>query len=291
MSDNTEPTSKFFHSQGLKLHYLDWGNTLAPTLILVHGMHDHARSWDWVARDLSQNWHVIAVDLRGHGDSGWSPDRAYHNPYLLHDLVDLVDSLDAETVTIVAHSLGGNPATRFAALYPKRVDKLVLVDAMGPYPSVVEAWNKHGVVNRSRYWLEKSQKTANKVPRGFATLDEAIARMAKVNKHLSAEQVSHLATHGVCQYDDGYGWKYDPATGNFLPEDFAISLEAYWREITSPTLICWGSDSWTSSPAIDGSAAHFCNHQSVEFENAGHWIHHDQFDEFMKALNTFFNDQ
>lgn len=288
MTQIPDPTSRFFTSQGLKLHYLDWGNAAAPLLILVHGMHDHARSWDWVARAFCADWHVIAVDLRGHGDSGWSPDGAYHNPYLLHDLVDLVDSLGADSVTLIAHSLGGNPATRFAALYPERVEKLVLVDAMGPYPSVVAAWDQEGVVNRSRGWLEKRQQTAARTPRRFATVEEAIARMARVNPHLSDEQAHHLATHALRQYDDGYSWKYDPHTGNFLPEDFAIHLEPYWREITAPTLVCWGDRSWTSNPVTDGSAAHIRNHQNVKFENAGHWIHHDKLDEFIAAVKQFF---
>lgn len=291
MTHDLEPTSKFYDSQGLKLHYLDWGNTEAPLLILIHGMHDHARSWDWVARRLCADWHVIAVDLRGHGDSAWSPDGVYHNPYLLHDLVDLVDSLGAETVTLIAHSLGGNPATRFAALYPAQVEKLVLVDAMGPYPSVVAAWDKEGVVNRSRGWLEKRQLTSSRAPRRFATLEEAIARMARVNPHLSDEQIHHLATHAVRQHADGFGWKYDPHTGNFLPEDFAIHLQPYWCEVAAPTLICWGNRSWTSNPAIDGSAAHFRHHQNLEFDNAGHWIHHDKLEEFVAAVKQFLQAQ
>lgn len=288
MFQTPEPVSKFFYSQGLQLHYLDWGNPEAPPLILIHGMHDHARSWDWVARALCDDWHVIAVDLRGHGDSAWSPDGAYHNPYLLHDLVDLIDSLGAQSVTLIAHSLGGNPATRFAALYPERVAKLVLVDAMGPYPSVLAAWDEEGPVKRSRDWLEKRRQTTARAPRRIATLEEAITRMARVNPHLSAEQVRHLATHAVRQFEDGYSWKYDPHTGNFLPEDFAIHLRAYWPEITAPTLVCWGTRSWTSNPATDGSAALIPNHQNVSFETAGHWIHHDLLDEFVAAVKQFF---
>jgi len=287
MNSQFEPISKTYISQGLKLHYLDWGNETAPPLILVHGMHDHARSWDWVARALRNDWHVIAMDLRGHGDSEWSPDGAYHNPYHLCDFIELVETLGQQQVNIVAHSLGGNPAVRFAALYPQRVHKLVLVDAMGPAAPVIEQWNKQGVVNRLRDWLEKRRETAAKIPRRFATLDEAVARMAKANKHLSAEQARHLAIHGVRQHADGYSWKFDPASGNFLPEDFAIDLAQYWCEITAPTLICWGPESWTTNPATDGRSNHFRNHKNLAFDKAGHWIHHDQLDAFVAALNEF----
>lgn len=286
-TDNSEPVSKTFISQGLKLHYLDWGNASAPPLVLVHGMRDHARSWDWAARELRQHWHIVALDLRGHGDSEWSPDGAYLSPYHLLDLADLIDTLGNEQVTIVAHSFGGNPAARYAALYPQRVRKLVLIDAMGPTAPVVARWNEIGTVKRTREWLEKRRETTLSTPRRFATLDEAIARMAAANKHLSAAQARHLATHGVRHHADGYGWKYDPIFGTFLPEDFAIDLAEYWREITAPTLICWGTESWTTNPAIDGRSVHFRNHRNLTFEKAGHWLHHDQLDTFLAALREF----
>ncbi|HLY57466.1 MAG TPA: alpha/beta fold hydrolase, partial [Stellaceae bacterium] len=66
------PTSHFYISQRLRLHYVDWGNPTAPPLVLVHGGRDHCRNWDWVASRLRRDWHVIAPDLRGHGDSQWA---------------------------------------------------------------------------------------------------------------------------------------------------------------------------------------------------------------------------
>jgi pimeloyl-ACP methyl ester carboxylesterase len=250
-------------------------------------MHDHARSWDTVARAMSSKWHVIALDLRGHGDSEWSPDGAYHNPYLLLDFADLVDTLGAQQVSIVAHSLGGNPTTRYAALYPQRVHKLVLVDAMGPTGPVVARWNEQGTVNRTRDWLEKRRETAIKPPRRLASIDEAAARMMKANKRLLEKTALHLATHGVRKHGDGYGWKYDPVFGNFLPEDFAIDLAEFWRDVAASTLICWGTEGWTTNPATDGRSVHFRNHRNLTFDRSGHWIHHDQTDEFIAALNAF----
>ena len=61
------PTSHSYLSQRLRLHYVDWGNEDAPPMLLVHGGQDHCRNWDWVARDLRQDYHVLAPDLRGHG--------------------------------------------------------------------------------------------------------------------------------------------------------------------------------------------------------------------------------
>jgi pimeloyl-ACP methyl ester carboxylesterase len=103
------PTSQTFISQRLRLHYADWGNPDAPLLILQHGGRDHCRSWDWVAQELRHDWHVIAPDLRGHGDSAWSTDGNYAIDSLLYDFAQLVHTLGSEQVTIAGwqcrHSL------------------------------------------------------------------------------------------------------------------------------------------------------------------------------------------
>lgn len=284
---DVEPVSRTHLSQSLKLHYLDWGNAGKPLLMLIHGMRDHAHSWDWTARALCRDWHVIVPDLRGHGDSQWSPDSAYISPYHVLDIADLIDTLGQEQLTIVAHSFGGNVAARYSALFPQRVRKLVLVDGLGPSAQVLADWAAAGPVKRTREWFEKRRETAARTPRRFAAIDEAVARMAATNPHLSEAQARHLALHGVRQYADGYGWKYDPTVGTFLPEDFSVDLAGFWREIAAPTLLCWGPESWTSNPITDERVAHFRNQRAVVFEKAGHWLHHDQLDAFLTALREF----
>lgn len=281
-----DPVSKTYQSQGLTLHYLDWGNASKPPLILVHGMMDHARSWDRIARDLCSHWHVIVPDLRGHGDSEWSPDGAYLAHYYLQDFVDLIDTLGFESVDIIAHSFGGNPTARFAAIYPHRVKRLVLVDAMGPNQSVLAQWQQKGVVARSREWIEKRQQ-AGQAQRYFDSLDVAASRLTRTNPLLQPEQARHLARHGVREHEQGYCWKHDPLTGNFSPEDFAIHLSEYWQAIMAPTLMCWGPKSWTTDPAVDGSSAFFKQPQHITFEHSGHWIHHNQPEEFIAAVSRF----
>jgi pimeloyl-ACP methyl ester carboxylesterase len=287
VTHDIEPVSKAYVSQGLKLHYLDWGNESAPPLLLVHGMRDHARSWDWVARALRNEWHVIAPDLRGHGDSEWSADGAYLTAYYLLDFTRLVNELGYEQVSVVAHSLGGNPAARFAALFPQRVRKMVLVDAMGPTAPVIARWNELGVVKRTHEWLDKVCEAAGTKPRCYATIEEGMARMTAANKRLSAEQARHLTIHGMRRVEGGYSWKYDPIVGNFMPEDFAIDLAEFWSKVAAPTLICWGTESWTTNPATDGRSIYFRNRRNLTFENAGHWIHHDQLEKFLAALRDF----
>ena len=78
----SDPEDRFVQSHGLRLHYVDWGNTDAPLLVLVHGGRDHARSWDAIARALQPQFHVMAPDLRGHGDSEWASGSSYSRPIM-----------------------------------------------------------------------------------------------------------------------------------------------------------------------------------------------------------------
>ena len=71
------PVSHTFFSQRMRLHYTDWGNSDAHPLLLIHGGRDHGRSWDWIAQQFSNEWHVMVPDLRGHGDSDWVEDGNY----------------------------------------------------------------------------------------------------------------------------------------------------------------------------------------------------------------------
>jgi pimeloyl-ACP methyl ester carboxylesterase len=287
MTSQDEPTSHFYASQGIKIHYLDWGNKDAPTLLLLHGTRDHARSWDWTARALRDRWHVVALDLRGHGDSAWSPDGAYLLPYHLLDLVELVERLGPAPVTMVAHSFGGSVASRYAGIYPDRVHKIVFVDSLGPAPDTLENWDKEGPVNRSRNWIAQRRDEGQMQGRRLASIEDGAARMRKTNKQLTPEQAYHLAKHGLRKFEDGYGWKFDPRVSMFAPEDFAVSGSAYWQEITAPVLLLHGAKSWTTDPAKDGRAAFFKDPRCVTFEDAGHWIHHDALDEFLRLLNEF----
>ena len=108
------PTSQSFTSQRLRLNYVDWGNPDAPPLVLVHGGRDHARSWDWTAEALRKDWHVVAMDHRGHGDSDWVSDGNYRTEDMVYDLAQLIHQLGRGPVTIVSHSMGGHVALRYA---------------------------------------------------------------------------------------------------------------------------------------------------------------------------------
>jgi pimeloyl-ACP methyl ester carboxylesterase len=284
------PTSNSFISQRLRLHYVDWGNPGAPPLILQHGGRDHCRSWDWVAEELAKDWHVIAPDLRGHGDSAWAPDGNYEMNAFVYDFAQLVHTLGHDQVTIVAHSLGGNIASRFTGLYPEKVRRFVNIEGLGPSPKTRAEREAAGYANRFREWIEKRRAAAGRIPRRYPSIEAAYARMKEENSFLTDEQARHLTIHGASRNEDGtWSWKFDPYLNVWPFEDVPeFRTEELWAAITCPMLLLYGANSWASNPEKDGRLDVFNNDPKViEFENAGHWLHHDQFDRFMAEIRAF----
>ena len=283
------PTSHSFVSQRLRLHYVDWGNASAPPLLLQHGGRDHSRSWDWVARELRRNWHVIAPDLRGHGDSAWSPDGAYTMSAYVYDLAQLIHQQSLAPVTVVAHSLGAMISLRYAGLYPETVRKLVAIEGTGLSTPDDQAAQARPTAERWRQWIAARRLLSGRLPRRYPTIEEALARMQAENRYLSDEQARHLTVHGVSRNEDGtYSWKFDNYVRSVPPLDLTEEqLRGLWAAVSCPVLLCHGRDSWAADPAKDGAAAIFPDVRVASFERAGHWLHHDRTPEFLDALNAF----
>lgn len=289
MNDLPGPASHSFMSQRLRLNYVDWGNPDAPPLILQHGGRDHCRSWDWVAQELRRDWHVICPDLRGHGDSSWSPDADYSPRAFVYDFAQLVETLGHDRVTIVGHSLGGFISTVYTGLYPDRVRRLVNIEGLGLPPQIAAHLAGMSHADRLREWIDKRRRSAGRLPRRYATIEDAYARMKGENGYLSDEQARHLTTHAISRNEDGtWSWKFDPYLHNLPMADFGrADLEALIRAITCPVLLLYGRDSWATSPASDGRLDLFRDPTLIEYDHAGHWLHHDQTERFLADVAEF----
>ena len=283
------PASRIYFSQRLRLHYVDWGNAGAPPLLLLHGGRDHCRNWDWVAADLSRHWHILAPDLRGHGDSQWSGDGNYNMASYIYDLYQLVDQQGLAPVSIIGHSLGGHIAVRYAGIYPDKVRQLVAIEGLGPPPRRLAERAGKPVAERMQTWIAEQHDLSRRAPRRYATIEEALQRMQEENKHLSPEQARHLTYHGVNQNEDGtYSWKFDNYVRSWRPYDMTqAEIEELWARIACPTLLVHGRESWATSPQEDGRIGHFRNARAHSVEGAGHWVHHDKLDEFLALVRGF----
>ena len=287
-----EPSSGSFVSQRMRLHYADWGNESAPPLILLHGGRDHGRSWDWVAERLRADYHILAPDLRGHGDSEWSASGDYAMHGFVHDLAELIRQLGLAPLRIVAHSLGGNIALRYAGLYPDNVVKLVSIEGLGPSPTMLAERGRLPVEDRMKTWMDEQIKLGEGRRRTYKSIDEAVARMQEANLRLTPAQARHLTVHGIAANEDGsYSWKFDEYVRSWAPADLSPEeMQRLWGRIRCPTLLVYGGESWASNPAEDGRLGYFTNARVALFPEAAHWVHHDQLDGFVAETRAFLSE-
>ena len=282
------PTSHYFYSQRLKLQYVDWGNPDKPLLVLIHGGRDHCRNWDWVALTLRDDYHIVAPDLRGHGDSEWARGSEYSMIEHVVDIAQLLAQLDSFPVTLMGHSLGGGIVLQYTGVYPEKVTKAVSIEGWGPPPQMLQEQPKHAY-ERMQHWVTEMRGFAGRLPRHYKTLEEAVERMRDANPHLSPEQARHLTLYGTNRNEDGtYTWKFDNYARARSPYRFNMDdAQEIWGRIACPLLLIRGSESWAADLEKDDRAKAFQNPEIVTIQKAGHWVHHDQLAEFLKITQEF----
>jgi pimeloyl-ACP methyl ester carboxylesterase len=288
MSNETaNPTSHSYFSQRLRLHYLDWGNAEAPHLMMIHGMRDHCHSWDWVAQRLRDRFHIVAPDLRGHGDSAWAYGSSYGNLDYVYDIAQLARQASLKPATLIAHSLGGTIACIYAGIYPHNVERMIVIEGVGH--GFFRRFGSAPAHDRLAGWIDGVWKLSAREPRRYATLDEAYQRMQKANPHLAPEQARHLTVHGSNQNEDGtYSWKFDNYTHARLPYDIpAEDIESLWQRVECPVLFVNSKQGFPGRIGQDDTLRHFKHGRVVDVDNAGHWTHHDQLEAFMAEVEAF----
>jgi pimeloyl-ACP methyl ester carboxylesterase len=284
-----EPISHFFYSDRLKLQFWDYGQDGKPSLVLVHGGLDHARSWDWVARTLREHYHVYALDLRGHGNSAWAPGALYSIAEHVLDLSALLDIIDDFPLRLIGHSLGGGIVLHYCGVYPDRVRKAISIEGVGVPPES----RVHGPASqRMRNWIELVRDAEKREPKTYPSLAAAVARMKQANPHLSDEVARHLTLHGTNWEPDGsLVWKFDNYARLFPPYGHQIedSVEVY-GQIKCPVLLFWGLESFLPLPEDDPRKRAIRDCRLLRVANAGHWLHHDQLDFFLCDSANFLKD-
>lgn len=282
------PESLFIQSPGLKLHVSCWGDPELPALLLLHGMRDHSRSWDWVAGELASQYRIYAPDLRGHGDSGWSGSGAYNLPDYLIDLEDIVGALGLEKLAIVGHSFGGALGLRYASAFPEKVIAFSGIECV-ELP-ILRDQRKQPVPHPSRLrgWIEATRAARLRQPRDYSSLEDAEKRMADENLGLPTETISHLVKHGVIATNHGnWRWKYDNAARLRAPDDADGSdIDQMLEALICPVMLAYGTASWVEIPPQE-RLARIRQLSLIEFPGASHWLQHTSREAYIDAVRTF----
>lgn len=234
MTARLQPTVKHHSVNGLKLRYLEWGNPGTLPVVCVHGYTSSAEAFNAVARHLRDRADIVAMDVRGHGDSEWSRDGAYQYADQAADLAALVDALDLDRFVLIGTSMGGIIAMAYAAQHRDRLRGLVIND-IGPD---AEAGSNRitGLVG-SR-------------PNDFASLDAALEYRRQISPITAArplEDQRETALGVLRERPDGrWAWKMDPAYIEQRVRRGPPQRPALWPALEAlrcPTLVVWGSDS------------------------------------------------
>jgi esterase len=240
MTTLLQPKSAFLTVHGLRLHYLDWGHAGAPPVVWVHGYTSSAEAFNAPARHFQERCHSIAPDVRGHGESAWSPAGAYHYGDQVRDLEGIVDQLGLEQFTLVGTSMGGIIAMTYAGAHPECLVRLVIND-IGPEPEVGS---------------QRITQTVGARPDAFATLEDAMAyrrQVSPITARRSAEDQRELALGVLRQQPDGHWvWKMDPAYIQQRVQHGPPPRPALWpvlQRLPCPTLVVWGMESDVLSEA------------------------------------------
>lgn len=279
-----------FEVEGSRVHYLESGDRARETFVFVHGNRDHCRSWDFLLESFHKAGfelpHVVALDLRGHGDSGWvGRDRGYRHEDFVLDLVGLLRHMEKDAVTLVAHSLGGSMAVVFAGALPDRVRRLVLIEAVGPYGrSEQEAPELFG-----RWTRDDGSDT---VLTYYATVGQAAEAICKRFPLVPNRAAMHMARHGTRPTPCGLVWKYDPRSRNPSYSSFSeTQVKAFIDRIDCPTLLVFGAESGYKESPRYRRVEHFRNRTLVEIPGTGHHVQQESPDELAAAMIPFLGDR
>jgi pimeloyl-ACP methyl ester carboxylesterase len=259
----------------LRLHALESGRIGGPPVCFLHGGSAHAHWFDAVTPAVAGRHHVLALDQRGHGESGWPATPAYATEDFARDLVGVLDALGWERAALVGHSMGGHNAMAFAAWYPERVTALVIVDSRPALPG-----------DR----LSRMHARGHRPPRHHPSLAAAVAafRLLPADTIADPALLAHLAEVGTVRREQGWRLRFDPqCNGSRQPVDAWPLLP----RITAPTLIVRGGRSPILPPDMAERMRKSIPRCSlVEIADAYHHLVLDRPAEFAAALRRFLEE-
>ena len=262
---------RFVTVNGLNIHYLEWGAAGKRPLILLHGIARVAHAFDHLAPHFASNYRVIAVDLRGHGDSEWDPRGAYLVEDYTRDLEALVERLGLRDIVLWGNSTGGRVAQVYAGLHPDRVAAVIVEDVGPERPPAIS---------------DRRARRMGREEGGWADEDELVVQLKTDYPRTSEPLLRALARHGSKSRADGrIVWKRDPAILNgFVPTE----LWATVRRIRAPILYLLGGSSTIVPPETQAQLRQSLPQvQIVTLPGLGHYPSDEQPAEFLATVDRF----
>lgn len=263
----------FIQLRGLRFHYREWPAPDAPTLVLLHGLSSQARSWDQFAQIMRDRYRVLALDQRGHGETGWAD--SYTQQEMADDLAAFADALKLARFALLGFSMGGRSAYAYAAQHRDRVERLVIVD-IGP--EVVESGGRRVMA-------------AVAMPDVFNDREEAYGLTRLMNPRPAEDTLRERVFNNLVQTEDGrWTWRYDKKLrqpGGLARPD----TEENWAMLAGlgcPTLVVRGAETdILSRETAEGMVQTIPHSRLVEVPDCAHNIPLENLPGFVAAVRPF----
>ena len=264
---------RFIEANGVRLHYLDYGTAGRTPMLCLHGGAVNAHWFDFVAAGFTANYHVRALDQRGHGDSAWAEPPVYSYDRYAADVAEIVEKLDLRDFVLVGHSMGGLVSLVYAANYPGRVKKIVIVDS-----TLIATPDRVAVLHQVGGREGKSYATHRDFVDNF--------RVRPAGTTAAPEILRYLAERSGRQGPDGL-WRHKFDRHVYSKRVF-LDIPPHWNRIGVPALLVKGGRSERITPAIAADAKSRCPHLDlVEVPGADHHVTLDNPGGFVDAVNAW----
>ncbi len=252
------------------LNYTEFGR--GRPIIILHGLFGSSRNWQGIAKNLSNNYHVITPDLRNHGQSAHTDTMSYHD--MADDILVLINSLNLNDAILIGHSMGGKVAMTSALTNSEKLSGLIIVD-IAPvnyehdFNSLLDAMNSLPLSE------VKSRSDAE----------------SHLSQFINSQNLVHFIIQNLVRTEDYFDWRINLQQINTsLPELIQFPESLKGTECHLPSLFIGGTDSNylrnIYNPAI---FEYFPAAEIKMIENAGHWLHADKPHEFLTNVKSFLN--
>ncbi|HEV3114949.1 MAG TPA: alpha/beta hydrolase [Candidatus Binataceae bacterium] len=280
VSDIVLPEDRDLKVGNLRLHYLDWGNKDGPPLVFLHGGALTAHTWDVVCLALRDQYHCLALDARGHGDSDWADD--YSHERHCEDITGFIEQLGIVRTVMVGQSMGGLNSIVYAGRGGQRLSGLVIVD-VGPELNL-------GGTQRIGDFIRDTPEAES--------IDAFIEKAMEFNPRRDPVLLRRSLHHNLRQLPNGkWSWKWDPnrmRSGMSKIEDHIEGMRKLWTQVEKidcPALVMRGGKSDVFSDAnAEKLAANLRKGRWVRIDNAGHTVQGDNPRDMVAALREFFGE-
>ncbi len=264
----------------LRLHYLDWGNENRPPLVFLHGGALTAHTWDVVCLALREQYHCLALDQRGHGDSDWADD--YSHERHCEDITGFIEQLGIGRTVMIGQSMGGLNSIVYAGQNGERLAGLVIVD-VGPELNI-------GGTRRIGDFIRDTPEADS--------IDAFIEKAMAFNPRRDPLLLRRSLHHNLRQLPNGkWTWKWDPnrmRAGASRIEEHIEGMRRLWshvERIDCPALVMRGAKSDVFSDAnAEKLAATLPRGRWMRIAEAGHTVQGDNPRDMVAALRQFFGE-